>query len=142
MTDLHVVSGTNSGLFHGTVQSFDGSEWTSEQLTNYALYDIWGTSGNNIWVVGESGTVFHYNGSSWVDASIPDDILKNGQLNAVWTTSPFPVHVAADGGDTYIRTGNVWKHERTFPNTAHRIVYGVDGNNVLMGGQGTIFRRN
>ncbi len=139
MTDFHTVDGSS-----GAVKSFDGSEWSSVTLTDESLRDIWGTSATDMWVVGTNGAVYHFDGGDWNNESIPDDVLAGSgtQLNAVWTTNPVPVYVAADNGHSYLRSGGTWTNERTFPTKHHNIVYGADGGNVLLGGAGTIYRRN
>ena len=34
-------------------------------LTGATLRDVWGSSANNVWAVGDSGVVLHYDGTSW-----------------------------------------------------------------------------
>ena len=137
-TDFHTVSGQD-----GSVRSFDGSEWSSTTLTSENLRDIWGVTSGDMWTVGDGGKAFHYNGTEWTDESVPENVFgeSGGDLNAVWTTTPVPVYVAGQNGHTYIRDGGVWTNERTFPNKNHFIVYGSNAANVLLGGDGTIYRR-
>lgn len=49
--------------WHGQIQHFDGSAWTSMIETN-SLNDIWGGDLNNVFTVGYNGTILHYDGNS------------------------------------------------------------------------------
>lgn len=46
---------------------WDGSTWTDATTgpASTSYYAVWGTAPDNAWVVGASGTVIHWNGSSW-----------------------------------------------------------------------------
>ncbi len=141
MTDFWVVDGNG-----GAVKHFDGSEWTEQVLTSEAFTDIWSANASVLWAVGTNGTAFQYTGD-WTDRSIPEDVLEPGgeTLNAVFTLSPFDVYVASNAGHTYIRgsaPNDEWTHQSTFPATNHNIVYGADAQNVLLGGDGTIYLYN
>ncbi|MFT5430569.1 MAG: hypothetical protein ACI9OJ_001244 [Myxococcota bacterium] len=136
MSDFHVVTGTD-----GSVHSFDGSEWTIRVVSNQNLTDIWGNA-SEIWAVGDNGAAYQNVGGEWLDRSINADVSGSlTDLKAVWTGTLTPVYVGAENGHTYIFNGSGWTHERTTPNGTHSSVYGVDPANVLLGGQGTIFRR-
>jgi hypothetical protein len=37
------------------------------------LYDIWGSSGSDVFVVGQAGTILHYDGSTWSPISSGTD---------------------------------------------------------------------
>jgi len=135
--DFHVVNGKN-----GTVQSFDGSEWSTTTVGTHALRDIWGASSNDIWAVGDSGSVYHYNGNKWTNKSLPEDqFAKHFQtnLNGVWLGGLSPVYVAGQNGWVYTYDSGSWNAEQTVPGTDHFVVYGVNSADVLLGGKGAIF---
>lgn len=37
--------------------------------TNQRLTDVWGAGGSDVWAVGESGTILHYDGANWAPAA-------------------------------------------------------------------------
>ena len=50
----------------GTILHYNGSAWSPMTSgTTFVLNGIWGSSGNNVFAVGEGGTILHYNGSAW-----------------------------------------------------------------------------
>jgi hypothetical protein len=61
---------------------------------NINLSAVWASAANNVWVVGEGGTVKRYDGSQW---SSPTGV-PTGVYNAVWGFPPNDVWVAGTGG--------------------------------------------
>lgn len=80
-------------------------QYTLPQKHN--LGGIWGSSGDNIFVVGEAGTILHYNGKSW---SVMDSGTTVG-LEAVWGSSPNDVF--AVGGIILHYDGHQWSTVNT-----------------------------
>lgn len=59
-SQLVAVGGT------GNVYTFDGSSWTTTNISSSAsLSGVWAASASDIWVVGSGGFVRHFDGSSW-----------------------------------------------------------------------------
>ncbi len=130
---------------NGLVINFDGSEWTTTgNLTSFRLHGIWGSSGNDIFTVGEHGTIFNYgyhNGSySWED--MQPGFTTN--LNEVWGTSATDVYAVGDGGFITHYDGYNWSTDITSGTTAN--LNGVWGNApdnyVAVGRGGTIVHYN
>jgi hypothetical protein len=73
------------GGTYGIVDHWDGSSWThydGEYFRNnvdtvWALNSIWGSSAEDIWAVGQRGTLVHWDGEKWekVDLSLPEDFI-------------------------------------------------------------------
>ncbi len=134
-----VVDGTTGG-----VKSFDGSEWSYKQVAAAALRDISGTGPNDVWVVGEGGTVAQYNGTDWIDRSIPKDVLQKSAgatLTSAWTQVGAPVYASAGDGVVYRFDKGIWAAERLAPAANFHVVYGIDSANVLLGGVRAIYRK-
>jgi len=56
----------------GLVIHYDGVEWQEvTKLPTEQLTAIWGTSSNDLWVGGFHGGLFHYDGTTWTQDSIP-----------------------------------------------------------------------
>ncbi len=50
----------------GLLLRFDGSEWSSEETgTTETLNAVHGSSANNVFAVGENGTILHRCGAGW-----------------------------------------------------------------------------
>lgn len=77
--------------------------WTSEQLPG-TWSGIWAGSPSDIFAVGSSGTIRHFNGSSW-------DVQNGGTTNdlyVVWGDAPTNVFAAGSGGTILRYDGATW----------------------------------
>ncbi|MFC1480831.1 hypothetical protein ACFL6E_01120 [Candidatus Neomarinimicrobiota bacterium] len=62
----------------GMIVHYDGEKWSTELELDQPLHGIWGRKSNDIYAVGESGVVKHYNGSGWEHIQLPDSLsLQN-----------------------------------------------------------------
>ena len=52
--------------------------------SNQPLKDIWGTSKSDVWTVGESGVILHWNGNDW--SPVPSG--TETELRGIWGSSP------------------------------------------------------
>jgi hypothetical protein len=109
--DLWAVGGEYWGnpTFFGTVfHSADGGVTWSKQVGTYLpgdpmlplfegpFWGVWGSSANDLWVVGARGTIVRSTdgGASWAQVAIG----TTSTLRAVWGRSATDVWVAGDGG--------------------------------------------
>jgi len=62
----------------GSMVQYDGNEFINDCSMNYlldgGLRKIWGFSSSNLYVVGGSGTIIHYNGQNWRKANTGTDL--------------------------------------------------------------------
>lgn len=89
------------------------------------LFDVWGTSGNNVYAVGagfdatgnEQPLIYHYDGVQWVEASPPvPDGMTQATLSGIWGLSPTSIYAvgASLSGDwqarplVYHYNGTAW----------------------------------
>ena len=98
------------------------------------LHSIWGSSGADIFAVGDLGLIFHYDGHWW---TFQASYVPNG-LNCVWGFSPSEVFAVGDGGIILHYDGSSWS---TMPSgvTVNLVgVWGSSWDNVFAVGGGTI----
>jgi hypothetical protein len=111
--DVWAVGGTTGRMDpmfpHDLVLHFDGTSWTRETLPgaprNVALLKTWGTSANDLYVVGEAGTLWHRTATGWtaeLDGITPR--LANGTLFSVHGCGTDDVYAA--GGTTLLHRSN------------------------------------
>jgi len=62
-----------------------------------ALHAIWGSGPNDIWVVGDSGTVLHYDGTSFEPSTVQLPLGRKPNLYGVWGSSANDVWIVGDG---------------------------------------------
>jgi hypothetical protein len=58
-------------------KDYDWNYFQSQGFTAYPLNAIWGSSPEDIWAVGQRGTLVHWDGEKWkkVDLSLPEDFI-------------------------------------------------------------------
>ena len=69
-------------------------EWMNPLPQGNSLSGIWGTSENDIFAVGNSGMILHYDGTGW--SEMPTDTGE--RLHDVWGTTSSDVHVVGSYG--------------------------------------------
>jgi hypothetical protein len=91
--------------FSGTMLHFDGDAWSALPVVNASdMYtDIWGSAGDDIYVVGVlwegtfyggQGVILHYDGTSWSR----EPAGTEGPLAGVWGDGAGSVFAAGYGG--------------------------------------------
>ena len=83
------------GTAGGTILTYGGSGWTSEGATfKVNIRGVWGSAKDRFWAVGDTGHVFHFNGSKWKQDTVP--VAKD--LNAIHGISGADIYVVGSGG--------------------------------------------
>jgi len=72
--------------------------------TSTDLWAVWGSSTNDVFAVGKSGAILHYNGTAW--SPMNSGISKD--LWGVWGLSPSDVFAVGDGGTILHYNGKAW----------------------------------
>ncbi|MBA3540413.1 MAG: hypothetical protein H0T79_12440 [Deltaproteobacteria bacterium] len=87
-----VVEGCVAVGDNGRVLGWDGQSWSPIEVgTTYGLNDVWGSSIDDIWIVGGHGTVVHRGPGGWSTVELRGDTT---QLRSVAGTGPMDVFVA------------------------------------------------
>jgi len=78
---------------------FDGSAWVLQTLpARSRLVTIWGSSPNNIWTAGTSGTLFHFDGQAWSKIAM-DSRLGFGDITGFAANDVYMLAGRYSGGD-------------------------------------------
>ncbi len=115
-----------------TLIHFDGTQWTNVDLPTLshanvtALFKVWGSGPDDVYAVGQHGTMLHWDGSTWSDILVgaEDDLIS------IWGTGPNDI-VAVGGRSNGIVArfdGTEWHSQFLTP------MPGLNG--VWMGHQG------
>jgi hypothetical protein len=78
MSNSHALYSVGAGVYR-----WNGSSWARIYSSETSLAGIFGTSDENIFVVGPFGTLLQYNGSDWFSFSQLQD--PNAVYTGVWT---------------------------------------------------------
>jgi len=84
---------------------------------------IWGSAADDVWAVGESGTILHSTGRDWWE---PVASPTTSTLRSVWGTSHTNAYAVGDGGTIVRWDGKMWSLE----------VSGIDNGLGTVGGRG------
>jgi hypothetical protein len=101
------------------------------------LNSVWGANGTDVFVVGSSGTIMHYDGSAW-------SLMNSGgtiDLNGVWGTNGTDVFAVGSSGTIVHYDGSAWSPMNR--NTINKLcaVWGFSSYDVFATGwSGTIAR--
>jgi hypothetical protein len=71
-----------------------------------ALFKVWGSGSDQLWITGEAGTVWHKDGSAWIDESA--EIATGDTLSAVHGCSASEVYTVG-GRNVYRFDGSTWQ---------------------------------
>jgi hypothetical protein len=71
---------------------YDGSAWTQIRLAGDGLYGVWGSSGSNVFTVGDAGIVLRFTGGVWQ----PSACGTSANLRDVWGTKGSDVFVVGE----------------------------------------------
>ena len=96
--------------------------------TTADLLAAWGTSASNVFIVGKSGTILHFDGSSF--STMPSGVTS--QLNAVWGSGGNDVWAAGSGGTVLHYDGNSWGQADIGASLTVHDVFGFSATDVFI----------
>jgi hypothetical protein len=143
-TDAWAVGGTpeDATAETGVLLHFDGTSWSPSPLPEKlgrTYFKVWGTSSENLYIVGEAGVVWHRVGATWSLESKPP--LAHGTLLTVFGCSKSEVY-AVGGRDLLFSDGTSWSRlDVTLLNDINGVSCGAPGEVVVVGGGGLKLRR-
>jgi photosystem II stability/assembly factor-like uncharacterized protein len=124
--DLEAIwgSGPNDiyavGLKGTVLHSTNGTTWSSMGLGAAALYDVWGTSATDVYIVG-SGVVYH--GGSGGFSALSTPVTGQQVVNCVWGASASDVYMLGTSGFNLHGSAAAGFTKQTAP-TADVFLYG------------------
>lgn len=128
-------------MFTDSSVAANGVNWgTANSGTTKWLSSVWGSSGSDVFAVGDDGTILHYNGSSWTSM----DSGTTAWLSSVWGTSSSNVFAVGDDGSVLYYDGSNWSTLVEGPkNYQYQSIWGSSTSNVFaVGSGGTVTHYN
>jgi alpha-tubulin suppressor-like RCC1 family protein/ABC-type uncharacterized transport system auxiliary subunit len=136
---IAVSDGNNTEMETFSLTVNPQRDWDkNEDIITYSdLEDIWGRSANDIFAVGNGGTIFHYNGISWNKMVTTYDY----DLNAIWGDVGM-VYVVGNSGVILQYNGHSWS--KMFTGTTQHLngIWGNGRSVFAVGTYGTILKYN
>lgn len=143
--DLYAVGGNGRTGDLPVLLHYDGVAWSAlaypelERANVRAFFKVWGSSANDVIVVGQRGVILRYDGSTWQEfgAGTGEDLIS------VWGTGPDRVVAVGSRTNGVIATwdGTEWRSGSLSPMPGLNGVWTGDGNTVhVVGVFGTVAR--
>jgi len=135
-TDAWAVGGTPEGgtaAPNDVVLHWDGAAWTQVPLPGAplgrSLNKIWGAAADDLYAVGEAGTIWHRKGTTWKQESNP----ATGNLLTVHGCSATDVY-AVGGQDVLHSDGTTWtKVDVSLGNSVNGVTCAPTGEVLIVG---------
>jgi len=151
--DLYGVWGMNDGTAvavggslstpsaTAVILHFDGTGWTrasSESITTKTLRNVWGTSPEDYWAVGDNGTIAHFDGTDWR----PSATRVDDRLYGVHGSGPNDIYaVGGTGRGLILRwNGSSWTEFDEPPNLLRSVSTSPNGPLFVGGDNGYVAR--
>lgn len=136
--DVYAVGGNGREENQATILHYDGTAWTKtatpthDRPAVYAYFKVWGTSADNVIVVGMQGSIASLtpNGFVEVESGTAEDLVS------LWGTGPDNI-VAVGGrnnGQTVVWDGTTWTHKSLAPLPGLNGVWMRDAKKAHIGG--------
>ncbi|ETR72481.1 MAG: hypothetical protein OMM_01685 [Candidatus Magnetoglobus multicellularis str. Araruama] len=121
----------------GTILQGENGHWEPMNIpTGTDFRDIWGSSKNDIFVVGNQSTIFHYNGSTWSEMA---GTYTQTDLRCIWGFSPENVYAGGVNGTVLHYDGNNWHAMNSGVDSHLMAMWGSSENSLFaVGSNGTI----
>ncbi|MFC1639803.1 Ig-like domain-containing protein [Gemmatimonadota bacterium] len=125
------VYAVGSAVFH-----YDGSGWREQPSgTTEGLSGVWGASPDDVYAVGDHGTIVHYDGTDWREQSSG----TTEHLTDVWGTGASDVYAVGVHGTILHFDGTGWREQSSGTTLLLMAVWGTSPNDVyVVGDAGTI----
>ena len=131
----------------GRILRYNGTTWTNQRYDgdsvfahplndweslarNIYLRGVWGSSTNDVFAVGDSGTVLHWNGSAWSRMSSG----TTAELHRVWGVSSSNVYATGVGGTLLHYDGSSWSTVSVPTTEPLERIWGSSASDVYVGG--------
>lgn len=97
-TAFYYAAGDGGAIVRRSSVTGNGNDnaWqTAASGTTQNLRALWASSDNSIDAVGDSGTITHFNGTSW---TLSTNNNGTANLRAIWGSGPFNIYAVGDNG--------------------------------------------
>ena len=75
---------------------YNGTSWSRVRLpTRDVLYAVWGSSASNVYAAGGDGSLYRYDGTTWIPEKAQNG---NSLIHGLWGASSTDVYAAGAGG--------------------------------------------
>ncbi|ETR68184.1 MAG: glucosyltransferase-I precursor [Candidatus Magnetoglobus multicellularis str. Araruama] len=125
---------------NGYISYYDGSTLTRDtSISGSRLYDVWGSSANDVFAVGESGLIRYYNGSTW--SVMPSGTSEH--LKGIYGTASNNVVAVGENGTILRYNGSTWSSESSGITESLNAIWANNASDIYaVGNNGTVLHYN
>ena len=136
--------GIDNGAGSGAVYRWDGKNWEVKTPgTAFSVRDIATVTDSEIWVVGNSGNVWRYNGLAWTQHS-GSGRWGTANITAVSAANSSNVWIAGASGNVWHYNGSTWTDHSSggWSSVAINSISALSNQAWLAGDGGVVYRYN
>lgn len=112
--------------------------WTSESVPPMNWYGVWGRDAEDVYVVGDGGTILHYDGTDWTAMNSGTGV----QLYGVSGTATGPVYAVGQSGTVLQLEDDTWLPIGIATSTAFTSILAQEDGTLIVAGFQVVFRRD
>ncbi len=109
------------------ISHYDGTSWTKVHYPSSWLYNVIGSSSNDVWAFGSDGLVMHYDGLTWEKVDVPTAEYVNG----AWITEQGELFVVGAAGTILWFDGVGWSPMASPTRATISKVHGISRNHMV-----------
>jgi hypothetical protein len=107
--------------------------WEQPRPLGPDLHGLWGTSPDNLWVLGWNGAIYHWDGERWSASHTAE-----GRVNALWGSAADSLWAVGDAGVILRWNGRAWARVASGTELDLHDVFGASADDVwAVGGNST-----
>jgi hypothetical protein len=136
------MSGSSAGWIVGgagtALALLNGAVWqpVSTAGVTVDLLDVWGSAVDDVWAVGQGGTILHWRSSGWALASIGAEGGVINELRGIWGSGPKDVWAVGAQGTILHYDGLVWSTSAAGKAYTLNDVWGTSAADIYAVGSG------
>jgi hypothetical protein len=121
-----VALGSETDPTSGSVARWDGERLRAAELEGAPVRRLWGSSPDDVWGVGNAGTIAQWDGRVWAHHRLG---IKT-DLRGVWGSAPDDVWVVGDAGKLLHWDGSIWADRSLTEGVDLAAVWGLDRERI------------
>ena len=127
LNDLWVFGPDDVWVVGGTIQRFDGTDWTQQTADSHAQFmSIWGFSPDDLWIAG-GDSLAHWDGSNLTTTDLGAQGMQDA--TAIWGMPPDRLWIVGDSASVLQWDGESWTRT-SIPCSSNSSIFGFSENDI------------
>lgn len=127
LNDLWVFRPDDVWVVGGSIQHFDGSDWTQQSTDSYNVFmGVWGFAPDDLWIVG-GDSLLHWDGSGLETTDLGAEGMQDA--TALWGLAPDKLWIVGDSATVLQWDGATWTRSN-IPCSSNTSIFGFSENDI------------